>query len=498
MKKIWIVLILISIIIWAWFIYENIKQNRDIKNIIEDETISETEKKELVKDIEENTINKEKVDSKIEALKKKIKLKWLITKANMYYDENEYMIALIEYQKVLKDIPNDEEIIVKIWDIYYKLNKFQKANEFYEKVKNSKFLDKDKAIFSLINKNWINKENIDEIKKKINEFEISDEKKFYYLNSISCVIDYSLCRDKFQKFFEKKKDFETEEMKIMYSAFENFKNFKSDDLYYKAAFVTWAFFQNWFYYVALKTSESILQQKNNYKPIMKVASKSAYEIWDYITAKKYLNEIKKIDSSDPEITYFLARVYEKLNDKVLALVNYKKALNDNFEDKIDIKRRIVFLFFEWDETKKMLQAFDELLATKSAKLTIDDYSLAIYYNILNDDLEKAKKYSREAISRFNNTEIFHWYLAWIMLQKENLSQIELRIVKANIDKASKINTKSPMIFMVNGIYELKMKNYDKAIINLKSAYSLDKSWEYKETISLWIENVNKEKNSNNS
>jgi hypothetical protein len=30
----------------------------------------------------------------------------------------------------------------------------------------------------------------------------------------------------------------------MYEAFENFKNFKNDDLYYKAAFVTGAFYQN--------------------------------------------------------------------------------------------------------------------------------------------------------------------------------------------------------------------------------------------------------------
>jgi hypothetical protein len=43
----------------------------------------------------------------------------------------------------------------------------------------------------------------------------------------------------------------------------------------------------------------------------------------------------------------------------------------------------------------MLQAFDELLATKSKDLNLQDYSLAIYYNILNDDLDKATKYSRE-------------------------------------------------------------------------------------------------------
>jgi hypothetical protein len=37
----------------------------------------------------------------------------LIANADMYYDENEYMIALIKYQQILKNIPNDEEINVK-------------------------------------------------------------------------------------------------------------------------------------------------------------------------------------------------------------------------------------------------------------------------------------------------------------------------------------------------------------------------------------------------
>ena len=499
MKKISLILIVLALVLWAsWFVFDKLKTNSDVEEIISSSWISEEDKKSLKEDLQENTIDKQKIDNKIEALKKKIKLKWLISKADMYFDENEYMIALVEYQKILKDLPNDEEINVKTWDIYYKIHKYKKANEHYQKVKNSRFLDKDKAIFSLINDYWVNKENIEKIKSQIEEFKLSDEKNFYYINSITCIVDYSLCRDKFQKYFEKNKKFETEEMKVMYEAFENFKNFKNDDLYYKAAFVTGAFYQNWFYYVALKTAEWILSQKSNYKPIMKVAAKSAYEIWDYISAKKYLTEVKNIDKDDPEISYFLARVYEKLNDKILALVNYKKALTDWYKDQLDIKRRIIFLFYEKNDTKKMLQAFDELLATKSKDLNLQDYSLAIYYNILNDDLDKATKYSREWIIKFRDSEIFYWYLSWIILQKENITQADLNLVKINLDRAMKINDKSPMILMVSGMYELKRKNYDKAISDLKLAHWLDKSWEYKDVINTWLENVNNEKNNENS
>lgn len=480
-----LILIIISI-----FIFNNFQNKKDIKEINSNTWINSEEKEELKKELE---INPKKASSKIDWLKKKIRLKWLITKADMYFNENEYMIALIQYQKVLKDIPDNAEINVKVWDIYYKINKYKKANEYYSKVKNSKLLNKDKAIMSLINEKWVTKENIVELKNNINSFEISDEKKFYYTNSITCIVDYSLCRDSFQKYFEKYKNLETEELKTMQKAFENFKNFKSDDLYYKAAFVTWAFYQNSLNYVALKTSENILKQKNNYLPIMKVAAKSAYEIWDFISAKKYLTEIKKIDADDPEISYFLARIYEKLNDKILALVNYKKALNDNYKDILDIKRRIIFIYFESDETKKMLEGFDDLLSTNSKDLNENDYSLSIYYNILNDKLEKAENYSKKAIEKFKESELFYWYHSWILLQDENISEKNLEIVEENLEKATKINRKNPMILMVKWIFELKNKNYSKALINLKSAYWQDSSWEYKETINFWMKKIDEEK-----
>ena len=56
--------------------------------------------------------------------------------------------------------------------------------------------------------------------------------------------------------------------------------------------------------------------------------------------------------------------------------------------------------------------------------------------------------------------------------------------------------RNSLILMANWIYELKMKNYEKAIVNLKSAYWMDKSWEYKEKIDFWLQKVAEERNNN--
>jgi len=41
----------------------------------------------------------------------------------------------------------------------------------------------------------------------------------------------------------------------------------------------------------------------------------------------------------------------------------------------------------------MLDTFKELIDSKDKNLNINDYNLAVYYHLLNDDLETALKYS---------------------------------------------------------------------------------------------------------
>ena len=63
---------------------------------------------------EKEQFTKEEVQNKVSQIKKKMKLKEIISKANMYFDEDEYMFSLIEFQKVLKEVPNDEVTNIKV------------------------------------------------------------------------------------------------------------------------------------------------------------------------------------------------------------------------------------------------------------------------------------------------------------------------------------------------------------------------------------------------
>jgi len=436
----------------------------------------------------------EKANERLEVLKKKISLKWLITKADMYFENMEYTNALNEYLKIYEQVPNDREINLKIWNLYYSLNKYKEAYKYYSNIKSYQNLDKIKAVSSLINWSYSWSWNIDKISSEIDSLGLSNEDNFYYKNSLVCIEDFSKCRLIFEQYFEKNWTWTWEinnNIENVRNAFINYKNFQIDDLSYKAALVTWAFYQNWSYFIALETAKNILEINSNYKPILKIAAKSAYELWLYKESKDFLIEYNKNETNDSEASYFLARVYEKLNEKLLSVIHYNKALKIWYNDVNDIRRRLIFIYYELNDSKKMLDTFKELIDSKDKNLWINDYNLAIYYHILNNDLDTALKYSDIAKMKYSESELFYWYTAWIMLQKENLDEIQLRIIENNIKKAVEKNDKSPMIVMVKWIYELKIENYDEAFINFKKAISLDRNKEYNETTKYWLEQIPK-------
>lgn len=461
----------------------------------EDSNLSEVVWTKPVDSMEELEKTEKSTNDKLEEIKKKLNLKWLITKWDMYFEEKDYMIALSQYLKVLKEVPNDKEINMKIWNIYYALKKFSRAYDYYKKIKDYVNLDKKQAIYSLINWLYEWEWNLNYINEEIDSFWLTEQETFYYKNSLICTINYSKCRANFQEYFnllnEKQIKIEMSDLSVIKETFTNYQNFWLEDLDYKSALVTWWFYKNGFYFVAFKTGEWILKQNSNYKPILKIVAKSAYELGDYSAVKWYLQEYIKLDDKDAEISYFMWRVYEKLGDKFLGSVHFTRAIQLWYPDVIDIKRRLIFIYFGLDETKKMLDTFKELIDSKDKKLNINDYNLAIYYHIANDDLETWKKYSLEWIQAFPNSELFYAYYAWIMLQKENLTDLELEDIKENIEKSLEINKKNTMITMVEWIYYYKTEVFTKAIISFKNAISLDTSWEFREEINYWLEKITK-------
>jgi hypothetical protein len=312
--------------------------------------VQKTNIKDTLSDEEKAKLDASKKQEKIDTIRKKLSLKWLILKWNIYYRNEDYTSALIKYLQIYREIPNDQSNINNLWKVYYNLKNFNRSYAYFKKIKDYKKLDKDLVAKALISSVELNTENIDYIIEELNTLWLDEQQLFYYKNSLRCKQDFSYCKQKFQDYFSE--EIETNSWKIIReitnkdllnikTALENYKNSQMDDLSYKWALVSWAFFSNWLYPIAIETSKTILKDKNDYKPLLKIVAKSYYELWNYIQAKIYLIKYNKIVENDYEASYFLWRIYEKLHEYILSNIHLQKALKIWYPDSFDINKRIL-------------------------------------------------------------------------------------------------------------------------------------------------------------
>lgn len=501
-----LIILLISLII----LLMKTRENNNLKNNLNNSWITEENTwvllNWLINEEDIKNLTKNQIDSKIITLKRKFSLKWLIEKWDIYFKQEEYSIALTKFIQILKEIPNDYETINKIWNIYYELKKFDKAYYYYKQIKNYVNLDKQRAINSLIFSytNKFSKENLNYIIKEINKFKLDEKQFFYYKNSLSCIEDFSICKLNFQNYLKQEEtqtwiiewtwilniEKNSDLLKIK-DAIINYDNFKLEDLSYKNALISWAFFSNWLYPIAIETSKKILIEKPNYKPILKILAKSYYELWLFEEAKNFLIQYNKIDEEDPEISYFLWVIYQKLHDYVISSIHLKKSIELWYSNSIEARRRIIFNYSEVWETEKMLKSFQELISNEKKNLKIEDLSLAIYFHIINSKLKIAKDMTNFAINNFEDKAIFYWYLWWINLEENWKVEWSLELSEKNLQLAYQLNDHNSMINYLLWLIESKKWNTKKALEYFKTSINLDEKWEF------WIRAKNILKTINN-
>lgn len=517
-KIIWVSIVCFLLCIWAFILfhsYQNAWQQNFSKT---DENTWSTLNFSNKIDIEKETqsLTKDEAKQKIENIRKKLALKWLIVKADVHIENQEYTIALAQLLQIYKDIPNDTQTALKIADIYYEMKKFSQAVKYYEMWLESSKIDLKKYIFALFNAKKIEIKEIPSLQNKIEQLPLSAQEKFYYTNALNCIEWFSTCKQNYQDYFNKFKEsqntgtWETleliSELKEIDLAIQNYQNFHIDDLSYKNALISGAFFKNKLYPLAIHTALENISDKPDYRPMLKIIAMSYYEIWEYQEAKKYLIQYSELWDNNPEISYVLGVIYEKLNEHVLSTIHLRKALELWYDDTLDIRKRLLYNYYRLDETDKILSIFSQMIQYNSDELTPDDYSLAIFYHIINDQIETAKDFTQQAIKNFENNETFYGYLGWIDIESflshnnnwENIETIEkntdIMDAEKNINKALELNEKSPMINMIKGKLELAKQKPNNAFIYFKRTVSLDTGWEFEQIAKQELEKIQELKN----
>lgn len=437
-------------------------------------------------------INWDQVQNRIDILKKRLSFKWLIQDGDIHFQNEEYTRALAKFLQVHKQNPSDESIIKKIWDIYFQLNKYPQAYKYYSKIKAYNQLDLDQVIQTLFYSEDIKLDNIWYLSWELATYNLSNEQNFYYTNSLTCVRDYHTCRKNFHDYFDLNmqnvdswsweivlsSSIQLPELQNIQSAIQNYENFQLDDLSYKAALISWAYFQNKLYPIAIATSKDTLKNSPDYRPLIKIIAKSYYEMWDYINAKKFLIQYNGLWDNEPEISYFLWIIHQKLKEYTRSTIQLRKSIQLWYSWDLDVKRRLLFNYYQLWDTDKMLWVFQEMVRDNINEISVEDMSLAIFYHILNEQIEKANIFTSFALKKFPDSEVFYGYHGWLILQSPEFNNDTLIKADEILKKGLAINDKNPMISLTLWQLEEKRGNIEKAFVYYKQTISLDKWGEY--------------------
>lgn len=397
-----------------------------------------------------NEEKQETVQSKIEALKKRLALKWLIIEGDSYFRNQQLPLALKKYTSYYKSHPNDPLIIQKIANTYFEMHKYSLALSYYTRIPKSNTTTLPQQILAeLYSTDITNLENRRKLIAKIENMPLSDEDIFYYTTTLSCVWSMKECKTRFKNYFESNEVVENSQITEIRSelllsireALLNFENFRLDEEYLEDAYIIAAIYQKWLYPISIALSETLLAQIPGYKPARKIIAQSYFEMWKNKEAKDVLTEYYNEDDSDPDVSYILGIINEQLGEYILANVYLKKALKLNYKPAIDIQRQLVHNFYLLENDSNMLKTFKEMVGNEN-ELEASDLGLAIYYHILHGENDTAYQWALMGKEKFPENGNFHAYEAWILREKWDI-ETALRVLQ----NASFLEKDNPFIIL---------------------------------------------------
>lgn len=290
MKKIIVILVFVSVICaGVYFLQKDFIHSLFIdtsKN--ETPTTQETlEPQEDTKPKTQQEINQETVQSKIEKIKKRLALRGLISQGDEYFQNDQLTLALKNYLQAYRQNPQDEQIIKKLADTYFELHNYTTASRYYKELLSSPNFDTNTLALSIMYGSDITTPAgkvtaVSEIQK----IGLSEEDYFYYETAIACVSDFHNCKiayDEYGKISEVSEtgtqtEITSNNLKEVKKSIENYRNFQVDDVTFKNALIIGTFYTNKNYPIAIELGKQLLEERESYKPIVKILADSYFKL----------------------------------------------------------------------------------------------------------------------------------------------------------------------------------------------------------------------------
>ena len=181
---------------------------------------------------------------------------------------------------------------------------------------------------------------------------------------------------------------------------------------------------------------------------------------DYSKARKYYENIKRLDPNNQFIDISMAELYKATGEHEKAYLSLKEAFNRN-DMEVNSKLQILLSFYTVEEFYQTYNVYTSDLLDILYKQDTDNIRIQPIYG---DIMFRGKKY-KEAYTAFNKTiqrdsslyELFEAALVALSYTDSN----DVQMVELS-DKAIRLFPVQPLPYYFNGVTHFEMKEYEKA------------------------------------
>lgn len=366
-------------------------------------------------------IDSDKVRSKIEQLREKYALRWLIYEGDAYLQNDQYGLALKQFTDALSQHPGNGVILEKVADTYFEMNKYDSAHTYYKKIVDSSDSIKDKIFLSLLYADkYTIKTSLNTLEKEVKDLSLGDERTFYYSTILWCSTDFHGCKKKFQDYFSQKQGrISFEPLKDMRDTFTNYDNFKLEDVYYKDSLLVGSLFKHKFYPLVVELGLTLNKEKPEYRPVIEMIAESFYGMGEYKPAKIWLETYIKLEPADSKAWYMMGVINLKLGEFVLSNIQFTKADGLWYTPKIQVERYLAYNYYILQQQDRLLAELASII-TNQSDFTKEDLYLALYYHLINNQIDTATTLIEIGNKKFPDDVNMYWYYGWIFKEKWDL------------------------------------------------------------------------------
>ncbi len=364
------------------------------------------------------------LDAELKGNEKKERAEILIKRADYLSNNNEYSEAAGLYERVLRLFPS-AEIERKLAHIAFRAKKFQRSSDLYKKYANDLYQsEKEEFLYAL------RYTGDGEFQRRLTTMDIPENMRQAFQVSWTCEYEFISCEKAIRDY-----PHSYGPLVDLKNALKNYEAVGTKDASYKDALLIWAFYKNKDYTTAIKIGETVLRQKPDYRPILKIVGFSAFMTNQYERAQGILTKYKKLEPKDAEADFILGLIQFEKQDYEISNIYFNKAVLWGYKPKTVVERKLAYNYYVLWLYKNMFQVLWYLVLENDA--TEADIINAIYLALIHEENRNADEWIKLWKQKYQSSDSILALEAWYLRITGRKSEAQI-IVDSILNKNNNV------------------------------------------------------------